>query len=486
VRHLNNAAFAFVSQALPKLSVTLLFIVLARTSGTTQAGAYYLAVSFVTVAVMLSSFGLEEMLIREVARDNGLARMYFSNSLLLRGLLSLIAYGCVWLSVKLVFHYEAPVEATVLLMAATIVPESLTDMVQALFVALGAMQRMALASSVISFLQVITGTLAILAFGSLPTLLKVVIAYSVLGLALNLLLALRLLRSVPRKRAGGPSGEVKPRFWRTLLRRTPPFVTMNTFAILEAQLDVTLLSVIGDIRQVAIYGAAKSIVTGLAMLSQAFRVAIYPALAKYYAESILRLQEFYRRSFQYLVVFSFALAVLLVTTAPAVIPLLFGPRYDESVLVLQILAVPLMVGFIYLPSTRLMIASHRERGLAVLLAASFGINLGANLVLIPYAGAVGSATARALSTAIYFTICDAYVSRKLFSIHSWRIMARCAVPATAMAAIVYLVFAHAWALSIVAGCGVYLVLVLWLKCVDAAHVRTIWQEYRRKLAEVTR
>jgi O-antigen/teichoic acid export membrane protein len=424
------------------------------------------------------------MLIREVSRDGSLARTYFPNSLVLRGLLSLAAYGLVWLSVKLIFHYEAPVEATVLLVAVTIVPESLTDMIQALFVALGSMQRMALASSIISLLQVITGAVVIFRLNSLPALLQVVVAYSFLGLGLNLVLGLRLLHHVGRDSVGGVLGELSLGFWQRQLRRSPSFVAMSTFSILEAQLDVALLSTIGNIQQVAVYGAAKSIVTGLAMLSQAFRIAIYPALAKYYATSRVRLQTFYRHSFQYLMVFSFALAALLVTTAPCLIPLLFGPPYAGSVLPLQILAVPLVVGFIYLPATRLMVASHHEKELSVLLAISFAINLGANLILIPVGGASGSATARALSTAIYFIVCDAYVSRKLLTIGTWRLMARCAVPAAAMGATLYLGLPYAWPLAILLGCSVYLALVLWLKCVDTMHLQTIWHEYRRKLSEI--
>ena len=313
MRQVNNTIFALLSQVMPKISATILFILLARTTGKAQVGAYSLATTYLTISILLSAFGLDEVIVREVAKDPRLARAYFRNFLVLRSLLGLVAYAILWVSITTIVHYDPFVKVTILLLGLTLLPEGLTDIAQGLLMATGHIRWMALSSSVISVSQFVVGALVIWFDPRLQSLLVVLIVFSFLGCALNLGLARIPLRSIVS--ASGSAGKLPDgisfQLWRQHLAVAPAFIAISAFSVLEMQMDVALLSASRSIEEVGVYGAAKTIIASFAILSQAFRIAIYPRLTNLYQPAALdHLQEVYRRLFRYLAAVAFPIAAL--------------------------------------------------------------------------------------------------------------------------------------------------------------------------------
>lgn len=484
MKQVNNTVFALISQVMPKVSATVLFILLARSAGKAEAGAYSLATTYLTILVLLSAFGLDEVIVREVAKERSLARTYFRNFLALRGLLSIAGYLLLWVGIKAFFRYNPSIEFTILLLGLTLLPESLTDIAQGLLMATGHIRWMALSSSIISVSQFVTGALVIWLDPRLQSLLIVLVIHSFLGCALNLGLALIPLRSLPDGSIGNAHtsqserpGELSFQLWKRQIALAPAFIAINTFSVLEMQMDVALLSASRSIEEVGLYGAAKTLIASFAILSQAFRIAIYPRLAKLYPAALDATRELYHRMFRYLAVIAFPMAALIAIEAPLIVHLLYKSGFRQAVMPLQILTVALLVGFIYIPATRLMIAGHREKQLAKLLFVSFGVNLLANLVMIRAWGATGSAVARALSTLVYFALCDLYVNRMILRTETLSVVARVMICTGTMIGVILLLRPYSPFLAILAGLVIYAALVIRLRCVDVNHLRALVHEY---------
>jgi len=484
VKTVNNTFFALLSQVMPKFSATLLFILLARQTGRAEAGAYSIATSLLTIAVLISSLGFEDLLVREVVRDKRLARTYFRGFVTLRVLVTLVVWLLFSLLVRYAFDYAVPVEAIVLLLGLTLLPESATDLAQSLLVATGRLRWAAISSTLVAISQFAIGAFVLATRPDVQTLLVVLVAHSFIGCALNVLLARSASRQHQTEEATH-AFELQAwfplRFWLAQLKLTPAFIAISVFSVLELQIDVALLSFFKSIEDVGVYGAAKTVIASLAIFAQAVRIVVYPRLAGLYSAAPPSLSIFYRRLFQYLAALSLPLAAGLIVGAPALVDLLYKAEFSASALPLQILAVSLAVNFLYIPSTRLMVAAHRERQVATLLAVSFGINLVCNLLLIPRWGAIGSAAARTISITIYFACCELYVHRQLLATQSLAHLVRIVLPLAAMIGAIILLAPFSGILATVAGSVVYVVLLLLLKGIDVVHLRLFAAELRHML-----
>ena len=71
-----NFSLSFASQLISKISDVLLFIVIARTVNVEDAGAFRLARSYMAVTLALSAFGLQDLLIRELAPRRNEGKKY--------------------------------------------------------------------------------------------------------------------------------------------------------------------------------------------------------------------------------------------------------------------------------------------------------------------------------------------------------------------------------------------------------------------------
>jgi O-antigen/teichoic acid export membrane protein len=78
----------------------------------------------------------------------------------------------------------------------------------------------------------------------------------------------------------------------------------------------------------------------------------------------------------------------------------FGPKYEDSILVLQILFVYVPIRFIGSVSTILANSIHLEKKIVTITLVSVIINIGLNIIVIPYYGAIGAAFATLVSGTI--------------------------------------------------------------------------------------
>src|SRR5258707_593130 len=93
----NNTAISLVGQAVTWTSTLLLTIAYGRFLGDTRFGELYFAITFVLLAGFPLEFGFNPQLTRDVAQEPHKALRYFSNTLLIKGLLWLILYSLILL-----------------------------------------------------------------------------------------------------------------------------------------------------------------------------------------------------------------------------------------------------------------------------------------------------------------------------------------------------------------------------------------------------
>lgn len=179
---LSKVCSALFSRLAPKAASTILFILLMRQFGPATAGSFTLSVSFLASATLFSSIGLDELVLREVAKYPFDSRQYLVNTLALRSLLSVIGYMGLMALVTFVFDYEPEVKSIILLQGVAILPEGLTAMIFAIFNANGKLNWMAWSAGCVSLFQFVGAGSALWLGVGLPVVIGFLVFGSFVGL----------------------------------------------------------------------------------------------------------------------------------------------------------------------------------------------------------------------------------------------------------------------------------------------------------------
>lgn len=462
-RLLSNTVLAFVANIVVKASSALLFIAIGRELGPSAAGTFNLGVTFFTVTLALSAFGLHELLVREVAPRRDESGRYLVNYVMLRLTLALAAYAVLLLLLATVLPYSATTQSVIRVLTLALFPEALLALCQALFAAHEQLGPTILPAFVNSAVKLAGGLWLLSRGGDV-----LVIAWIMpLGSALSLLAygpALwRLLRRTPQRVAARLDGA----FSRAQLRLTPGFVIISIFSTVDFQLDAFMISLLLSERELGWYGAAQTIMLGFWMMPIAIRTALYPVMARTYQNDPARLGALYVRANTYLLVLVLPIAAGITLLAEPIITLVFKEAFAPAVPALRALIWALVPAFLLVPSARMMVVYNRQQTAGWMTGAGMAVNVVLNLTLIPALGIVGAGLARVLATTANFVIIFAYTQLRLARVALWRAAVRPILATIIMSAAVYPLRHFFLPLPVAVGALVYAAAIAGLGVVSA-------------------
>jgi O-antigen/teichoic acid export membrane protein len=189
--------------------------------------------------------------------------------------------------------------------------------------------------------------------------------------------------------------------WRALVAALPFYLNAVMY-VAYSRLDVSLLEMFADDREVGWYGAAQAF-SSLTMALTPFLVWVYmPLLARAVARSREEFYELLRRELEYTLAVAIPVAAAIALGADLCISLAFGDRYAPAVSALRILGP--MSAVTYLTVIVAACTTLLDRGwrLTVISVLGLVVNIGLNGALIPYGlralGPGGGGTAAALAS----------------------------------------------------------------------------------------
>jgi O-antigen/teichoic acid export membrane protein len=362
-----NSALSLVLNVSTRAANALMFIFIGRRMGVSAAGIFQLATTYLLIFSVLTR-GLDELVVRQVARFPQDTRRYFVTFLALRLVLNVILYGLLAVVVCVFVRYPT----------GTLIPT---------LVAVGVCLLRLAGGAVLLSQETPMYYVAALWWGS-----------SVVGMAALVPwvgLQVKTLPITPGQRTLDWS------LVRQELGDMLPFMVNGFLMAIEFQIDTILLSVLQDESEVGWYGAATTIVSTLAMMPQAYRLAVYPLMASY-AEERQKLVRLYTSSLRYLGASVLPMVAGLVLLAPSIIPLIFESEFLPSVGVLRSLSIALIFTFLNVPNVRMMFVHNRQGWVTWMMVGSMAVNVTLNLWLAPLLGAQGAALARICSSALFF------------------------------------------------------------------------------------
>jgi O-antigen/teichoic acid export membrane protein len=400
----------------PRAANVILFVIVGRVAGPASAGVIALANTFLLLATTCMR-GLDELVVRQVSREPEHGGRYLLNFALVRLACSLVIFAVVALAVRLVFSYAESTAIPVVLFTLCVVPDGLAFVAQSVLMGKRQFGAPAVVLAAVSTVKVIGAAGALASGQGLAVVASIWLTGSWVGAAG--LFAIALVRVGGFRQTELAGWQPIREHWRSALS----FLMISTLLAFEAQTDTLVLSKFHSEEQVGWYNGATTIAYSLLVLSQAYRFAVYPLMARYALLSHEKLAELYRQSVRYIGMLALPMAAGLLVLGPRLVRLAFGAEFAPAGLPLQILSFALMFLFLNEPNSRMMLVADQQRRLSIFLVISTLSNITFNLLLTPNLGAVGSAIARSASTCLFFIINYSYVARRLATVSIARLLA---------------------------------------------------------------
>jgi O-antigen/teichoic acid export membrane protein len=400
VRAAKNAALLSAIRFLaPVLSVALM-LVLSRIVGTDGLGRYALAYGFLAFLNTVAPLGLNAIITREGSRTPERLQALIGNATTI-GFLGSIALLVVNWAVVLALGYDSDTERAVLLLSVAILPTTLCTLFEAGLLSRERVSAIGYSIAVEYVVKVGGGVIALLAGGGLDAVLLLAVIGKWFGCVVSGIALWRLGVSVKLL------FEWKSLRW--LLALSPTFFLTSIFVTLYWRIDVFMLSKLGSLHELGLYGASWRVLEYTMVVSSSICLAMYPQLAAHGRGNAEQARRMGRAVARYLFAFSMPIAIVSTTLGDWILGLVFGSDFRDAGTMLMVLMWTLVPYGIIRFNAYILIANDRQRIDLILNGCMCAVNIVLNLWLIPRFGGVGAAVATLVSVFTYGICQSGYI-----------------------------------------------------------------------------
>ena len=375
-----------------------------------ELGGYFWAIALTNLIASLTELGIQNPLIREMTLQLQQTRHYLGNALIVRGILSIFAYGIMIISGT--FLYTPIIVKMVIFLGLAEIANSIAQLYRCVFRAHEEMKYEAFTvlAERGAFLLISGG--AILFGYGLVTVCQVMLVAG----CINLILSVGFTRFRFTPLRFQPSREVV----RVLMQQALPFAIGNLLNLLYFRIDTIILPILSSegVDANTWYGLAYTIVNAFTILPGAFMMgAMFPVLSRAWEREKERFPSAYTFGMRWMVLCGFPLAVGLSTLSSEITGMLFSTytpaQVDKVATALQWLSWAGGLIFVTTAVLAVLRATDKRRAFSVLMGATAFLNICLNLYLIPRFSHVGAAIAMVISEVFLLIFGIGYISRNI-------------------------------------------------------------------------
>lgn len=366
------------------LLLFVLMILAGRSLGSHDFGVFSFALSLASIFAIITDFGLDDLVVREVARDRRLAGEYFGKIFVWKLILSVIALTALVITVNELKSSPIIRMVTYLLGSMAILRSFITT-VRAFF---RAFERFDLEARL-----VVTDRVLLFACGAAFLLT----GYSVVVLAvvfsavrmISILIALILFH----RRVDRIVLRLDTRFIRTFQAQALPFGLAFLCFGLYTYIDKIILSLARSEAEVGLYNAGFQLYEGLMIIPIILAAVFYPRLSTLFLNDRGHHRALFLRGIKYLMMIAMPLAAGGLFLADDLLKLLFGAEFLPAAPALSILLCAIVLAFQNVLLHTFLNSMDRQRTMLLTTLLGFAMAVLLDLILIPRYGIIGAAAA---------------------------------------------------------------------------------------------
>lgn len=382
-----------VSDRIVKLALNLFVgVLIARHLGPANFGLLSYGQVLMTLLLPVATFGMPEILVRELSRSKRDPDRIIATALVLRLAFAVVALACI---IGLAFILRHDNKLAILVIASyglSFIPQSF-DVIESRFQSLNRVK-------VISSIRMVnTVVFSAVRLGALLMDMSVVwfaLLYSVEILVFSIVSVIVSRRQGLRVRATlWDTAEA-----RSLVKDSLPLMIRLVAIGVYMRIDQVMIQHILGARDLGIYSAATRISEIWYFVPVAIVAAAAPNLTRRYEESVVGYTGELQRLLRIMVAMSVVVAVLMTAFSSLVVPLLFGHAYAEAAPVLAIQAWAGVFVAVGVATSPWFVNTGLMRYGVYQAVAGMITSICANFILLPIYGLIGSAISLVISYAV--------------------------------------------------------------------------------------
>ncbi|MGA3199614.1 MAG: flippase [Halobacteriota archaeon] len=377
----------------------------ARYLGPGLFGLLTFGLAFTGIFGLLLDLGLNNLAIREVARDKSHANVYLSNITFIKLIMAVITFGLIAVTAH-GLGYSGETVAVVYLLTLSAISVAFTASFYAIFQSFEKMEYQSV-GAILSSLALLTGAVILIARGA------GVVAFAAIYLLSN---ALELGYSffICTRKFHLFKVEVDFDFWGPTIRQALPFGLSGVFVTIYFWIDSLMLALIHGNEAVGWYSAGYRLVFSLLFIPAVFNAAVFPAMSRFHVSSRDSLQATWKKYLRFMLILGIPIAVGTTLLAGRIIALVFGEGFAPSVVVLQLLVWSLVFIFASAPFFRLFESTNKQVVVTKITGLMVIVNVAINLALIPKFSYVGASIATLVTEFIVMIVAIFLAERDLY------------------------------------------------------------------------
>ncbi len=411
-RIFKNTSVLFGAHFIGRLGALVITIwLMPRYFTESELGGFFVAIALTNLIACLIELGIDNPLVREMTLNLSDTRHYLGNALLVRLVLSIVAFTLMIVS-AMVLRYAPVILMMILYLGLVEIVNSIAQLFRSVFRAHEEMKYEAWTVVAERGTYVLVGGAAILLGYGIISVCQVMLIAS----GINLILSIGYTRYRFTPLGFRPSRKIVV----TIMQQALPFAVGNLFNLLYFRIDAIMLSKLSPdgLDANTWYGLSYSIVNALTTLPGAFMMgAMFPILSRLYVNEPDKLSQAYTFGVRWMVICAVPLAVGLAVISHELTAVLF-PKYTSDVLnkigtVLQWLSATGGMVFLTTVVFAVLRAADKRAVFSVIMGTTALLNISLNFFLIPRYSHIGAAIALIISEVFLIIVGFGYISKRI-------------------------------------------------------------------------
>lgn len=402
---LKQTSWLFLAQASGRVIGFFYTIFLARNLGVSDFGLLTVALAYFSLVSAISDLGLNQFLIRELARNRKPPTELISNIAMIRLTLASSFFAVFAVGLYLFDQDKMRVSLTLLSLLA-IVPQSVALTFDAIFVSIKKLQFSAISLFISSLTTVLVGTYLVgLGLGPIG---------AINALIFGQIIYLAVLVVFLYKYRISPLSSVKLSVIKKALMGALPYGVLGILGLLYFKVDSILLSYLRGSFETGLYGAAYRFLEATVFIPNALGLALFPVLTKLHDMQPQQIKSLYFKSMRVMLIVALAIVIAYLTILPIIIKVLL-PSFLPAIEAIKILAWAIPFIFLHIPASSVVLSTEKYLGKLLLFSLiPLTFNILMNLKFIPLYGFIAASWITVASDALSFLIIFFFIQRYIF------------------------------------------------------------------------
>lgn len=403
---ISNTSYSIIGNIITKIITLFVFIYMARYLGVEDFGKYNFITAYFSVFIVIGVFGLDPVVLKEIARDKSMKDKIMSNVLIIRTLTALAAIFLAINAIK-VMNYSEDIVFYVILTSSIMIFQSLSYLYESLFQAYLEMQYYTITLIAYKLVFAVLVFVVIFTNGKLIHIVLVTIFSEFLRTVIDFHYSKKFL-AYDRLNLS-----INLKLWKYLIKEALPFVISAAFFIIYYRIDVLMLSSMKGDSSVGFYSAAYRLTDPFLFLPTALSSTLMAVMSKQYIGEENKLKRTYTTGIRYIFILMIPIAMGISALSEKIVLLLYDTDYLGSAVALRILIWSLLFSSLNTIQSSVLISTDKQKANSLVIGIGCIVNVFLNFMLIPKYDYIGASIATLISVVIVFAVEYYLISKEI-------------------------------------------------------------------------